>query len=94
MDPRTTRLSSKGQVVIPAWARRQLGIEPGDELQVEITARNGERTILLRAPSTIEIERALRKGYEWLEQSGEDPVEALHESRRIARVQEPRRRRR
>ncbi len=89
-----TRVSSKGQVVIPVWARRQLGIEPGDELQVEIAARNGERTIILRATTTAEIERVLQKGYEWIEHSGENPVEALHESRRGARVQERRRRRR
>ncbi len=30
------RLSSKSQIVIPAEARRELGIHPGDELLVEI----------------------------------------------------------
>jgi AbrB family looped-hinge helix DNA binding protein len=30
------RLSSKSQIVIPAEARRELGIEPGDELIMEI----------------------------------------------------------
>jgi AbrB family looped-hinge helix DNA binding protein len=30
------RLSSKSQIVIPAEARRMLGIEPGDELMVDI----------------------------------------------------------
>jgi AbrB family looped-hinge helix DNA binding protein len=89
-----TRVSSKGQVVIPIWARRQLGIQPGDQLQVAITARNGERTIILRATSRAEIERVLQKGYDWLEHSGENPVEALHKGRRGARVQERRRRRR
>lgn len=32
--PATTRLSSKGQVVIPESVRRQLGIEPGAEFVV------------------------------------------------------------
>jgi AbrB family looped-hinge helix DNA binding protein len=30
------RLSSKSQIVIPAEARRELGLQPGDELLVEI----------------------------------------------------------
>jgi len=30
------RLSSKGQVVIPAWIRKKLGIDKGDKLLVDI----------------------------------------------------------
>ena len=33
-----TRLSSKGQVVLPGPVRRRLGIEPGDSLEVKTDA--------------------------------------------------------
>ena len=33
-----TKLSTKGQVVLPSPLRRRLGIEPGDPLDVEIDA--------------------------------------------------------
>ena len=86
----TTRLSSKGQVVIPAAVRRLLNLRPGEELQVVASA--AERAILLRGPGPGDVERKLARGYEWLERSGEDPVAALHEARRQARKQERRRR--
>lgn len=31
-------LSSKSQISIPAWARRQLGLRPGAKLQVRVEA--------------------------------------------------------
>ncbi len=37
------RITSKGQVTIPQQVRRELGLEPGDE--VEITVRDGVATI-------------------------------------------------
>jgi len=39
-----TRLSSKGQVVLPASARRRLGLMPGAELEVEV---EGRRLVLI-----------------------------------------------
>jgi AbrB family looped-hinge helix DNA binding protein len=86
----TTRLSSKGQVVIPAWVRRRLSLAAGEELHVEI-ASAADRTILLRGMQTEALERSLARGYEWLERSGEDPVASLHEARRKARQRERRR---
>ena len=40
-----------------------------------------------------EIDRRLQQGYEWLEETGDDPVEALHEARQQARRREQERRR-
>lgn len=48
-----TRMSSKGQVVIPKRIRTQLGFEEGDRMTVE--ARNGE--IVLRKLSLEDIVR-------------------------------------
>ncbi len=33
---RTAKLSSKSQIVIPVAVRRELGLEPGDHLEVEV----------------------------------------------------------
>jgi len=40
-----------------------------------------------------DIDARLERGYSWLEQGGDDPVEALHEARRQARRRERARRR-
>jgi len=87
----TTRLSSKGQVVIPARLRRALGWRPGEKLSVEVGPK-GARVLVLRGQSSDEAEAMLSRGYEWLERSRLDPVDALHDSRRRARVRERRRR--
>jgi len=42
----TTVLSQKGQVVIPAAVRKQLNLEPGDDL--EVTVRDDRSVILKR----------------------------------------------
>ena len=42
-----TKLSSKGQVVLPVSARRVLGLETGELLDVVV---EGERVILSRSP--------------------------------------------
>ena len=87
-----TRLSSKGQVVIPAWIRRELDLSPGELLQVDLR-REGRGEIVLRPGSTTEVEGLLRKGYEWIEAAGVDLVEELHEARRKERLRERRERR-
>lgn len=88
----TTRLSSKGQVVIPAPVREALGFAVGEVLTVEL-GPPGERTIVLRGATMSDIEERIALGYGWLEQTGDDPVEAFHEARRQARRQESERRR-
>jgi AbrB family looped-hinge helix DNA binding protein len=87
----TTRLSSKGQVVIPARLRRALGWRPGERLTVEV-APGKVRTLVLRGRTADEVEGMLSRGYDWFARSRRDLVAALHESRRRARAQERRRR--
>jgi AbrB family looped-hinge helix DNA binding protein len=87
----TTRLSSKGQVVIPARVRQALGWRPGEKLSVEIGPA-GERALVIRGQTSNEVEAALERGYDWLERNKHDLVNSLHESRRRARARERRRR--
>ncbi len=77
-----TRMSSRGQIVIPAEIRRILKLGTGDVLQVEHRP-SGE--IVLRAHSRDEARRQLEKGYEWFRTTGRDLVEELHEARRQER---------
>ena len=56
----TTRLSSKGQVVIPSKIRRQLGIKEGTYLQIAVDEVN-KRLIL--TPVTREYVHSLRGKY-------------------------------
>lgn len=91
MDRVTTRLSSKGQVVIPAAVREALGLSVGEVLTVELGAP-GERAIVLRGAARTEIETRIMQGYAWLERTGDDPVEDFHEARRQARIREHERR--
>ena len=87
---RVTRLSSKGQIVLPAAIRRRLGLAAGDQLIVEAGA-DGDRRIVIRPAKPAEFETQLMRGYRWLAESGDDPVEALHAARRDARARERRR---
>ena len=82
-----TRLSSRGQVVIPAAIRRRLRLTTGEPLLVE-AGPPGERVIILRGQSRDEIRQRLVRGYAWFDRTGRDLVEELHESRRQARKRE------
>ena len=87
MSGDVTRLSSRGQVVIPAAIRRRLGLAAGEPLLVE-TGPPGERVIILRGQSRDEVRARLTRAYSWFERTGRDLVEELHESRRQARRHE------
>lgn len=52
----TATVSTKGQVVIPAEARRQLGIHPGDTVSVEVRPEEG--TVVLRKQESLAQMRA------------------------------------
>jgi AbrB family looped-hinge helix DNA binding protein len=43
-------ISTKGQIVIPAELRRQDGIEPGQEFEIERIDRGAYRLVLLDPP--------------------------------------------
>lgn len=45
----TIKLSSKSQIVIPAEARRQLGLRPGDRLSIEVER---DAIVLRKAPES------------------------------------------
>ena len=45
----TTKLSSKGQVVLPARLRRKLALQAGDDLEIHLESTSeGERIVITR----------------------------------------------
>jgi AbrB family looped-hinge helix DNA binding protein len=82
-----TRISSKGQVVIPAWVRERLRIGPGEEFHVEV-GPEPDPVVILRRTRPPAMDERLERGYEWLERTGTDLVEALHAERHAARRRE------
>lgn len=51
LTPMRTRISTKGQIVIPAEYRQRDGIEPGQEFEIERIDR-GEYRLVRQAPAT------------------------------------------
>ena len=45
-----TKVSSKGQIVLPAEIRHQDGIEPGQEIEIERTGRGEYRLVVIEPP--------------------------------------------
>lgn len=62
-----TRISSKGQIVLPAELRRQDGIEPGQELEIERLDEGEYRLTVVSPPPNRGLVDALlacpEKGY-------------------------------
>jgi AbrB family looped-hinge helix DNA binding protein len=74
----SAKVSTKHQISIPSAARRQLGIEPGDRLSVEVS---GDALVLRRRPARPS-ERLRGLGRDaW---QGVDPVEHVRQMRREA----------
>jgi len=74
--PIATKVSTKGQVVIPKELREALGIRPGDEL---LMVRSGDRIIVMKKPESFaEALRGLGKEV-W---EGVEPVGYVREMRR------------
>jgi AbrB family looped-hinge helix DNA binding protein len=46
-----TTVSSKGQIVLPAEIRRQDGIEPGQQFEVQRVEKGNYRLVLCRSPA-------------------------------------------
>lgn len=69
----TATLSSKSQITIPVWARRRLGIGPGDRVALRVEE---DRLILERAEDSVHRLRGALQGV-----YGEDPDGYLRELR-------------
>ena len=81
------RLSSKGQLVIPAALRRKLGLKAGQALAV----RSGARREIVLSPAEADersVDSMLRRARSWAPERRRDLVEELHERRRRERERE------
>ena len=79
------RLSSKGQVVIPAHIRRQLGLRTGQALAVR-AGRNADIILGPVAERARDVEALLRRARSWGAARNRDLVSELHERRRRERA--------
>lgn len=70
MEPlTTTRMSSKGQVVIPEAVREQLGLKPGD--QFVVLGEDGVVVLkTIKAPSMREFDRLIDKARQQAKSAG------------------------
>jgi AbrB family looped-hinge helix DNA binding protein len=78
------RLSSKGQLVIPAPLRRKLGLKTGQALAL----RTGTHREIVLSPAeadSLGLEMMLRRARSWATGQRRDLVEELHERRRRER---------
>ena len=83
------RLSSKGQLVIPASLRRRLGIKTGQALAV----RTGTRREIVLSPAeddSLGLEAMLGRARAWAGARRRDLVEELHDRRRRERARDGR----
>ncbi len=81
------RLSSKGQLVIPAALRRKLGLKTGQALAV----RTGQHREIVFSPAEADsqgLEMMLRRARSWAAGQRRDLVNELHERRRRERERE------
>lgn len=78
----TTRMSSKGQVVIPESIREELGLRPGEEF---VVVGRGDVVILktLTAPNTKQFENLIRQARNDARKAG---LTKAHVRRAIRRV--------
>lgn len=84
VQPATTKLSSKGQVVIPEEIRKRLGLEPGAQF---VVVGEGDVVVLkaLKAPKMSDFKELLDRAQASAEAAGlkpEDVKRAIHEVRR------------
>ena len=81
------RLSSKGQLVIPATLRRTLGLKVGQALAVR---RGAQRELVLSLAGADEqsLDTMLRRARSWAPARRRDLVEELHQRRRRERERE------
>ena len=91
-DP-IVRLSSKGQIIVPASLRRRLGLQKGQAMQVR---PDGEGAIIFTPvdEEPVDLETILAQARAWYAKTGRDPVKSLHRrrrrERRLERIRDPR----
>jgi len=83
VKPSTTKLSSRGQVVIPEEIRKRLGLKAGAQF---VVVGEGDVVVLkaLKPPKMTEFKALLDKARESAEEAGLTPgevAEAIHEVR-------------
>lgn len=83
VQPATTKLSSKGQIVIPEEIRKRLGLETGAQF---VVVAEGDVVVLkaLKAPKMADFRVLLDKAQESAEAVGlksEDVEQAIHDIR-------------
>ena len=82
--PSTTKMSSKGQVVIPEAIRKRLGLEPGDQFVV-VAGKDAVILKAIAAPTMDEFDELLSEARRQARQAGlkgSDVTDALTATRR------------
>ncbi len=87
---RSLRLSSKGQIVIPADVRRELRLKAGSTLRLRTTS--AKEIVLSANEEDIDVESVRRSFEAWCRTTGRDPLEELHARRQKERAEETRKR--
>ena len=82
IQPATTKLSSKGQVVIPEDIRRRLGLEAGAQF---VVVGEGDVVVLkaLKAPKMADFKALLDKAQESAEAAGLTPADVERAIREV-----------
>lgn len=81
-DPATTKLSSKGQVVIPEEIRNRLGLKPGAQFVVV-----GDRDVVIlkviQTPDLSEYDEIVGRARKAAKQAGKKPVDIEDAIRKV-----------
>jgi len=78
----TTKMSSKGQVVIPETIRKRLGLKPGSQFVVV----GGSNVVILKAiapPSTEEFKHLMREAKRRAREAGMKPADIASAVRKV-----------
>ena len=82
--PSTTKMSSKGQVVIPEAIRKRLGLEPGDQFVV-VASKDAVILKTIKAPTLDEFDELFAEARKQARRAGlerSDVADALAAARR------------
>jgi AbrB family looped-hinge helix DNA binding protein len=84
VQPATTKLSSKGQVVIPEEIRKRLGLEPGAQF---VVVGEGDVVVLkaLKAPKMRDFKELLDRAQASAEVAGLEPEDVERAIREVRR---------